>query len=337
MSAKSITVATLVLAAATLVSTAAAGSSVTRQRVAITAKGGIHGFVLTPREAGVVTGDSGTATFCCWSERVVRRDGQRIEINDPLMLLVGKQGRLKIRFRIEWIDAGNGYVVGTGTWKVVRGTGAYKGLTGSGRSAHAWLPNGPVSWLAEGFLGPERKTASVATRAAAPVTATADREKASLQRYLSAMSWPVRASLLRARSVSSGIEGFIFPGDTPILGGIANSCRNLRAVEVRGRLLSITAPERLQSSHRTLVRTYSAAREGCKKASGVARALVRARYRFYETRSAANKTALAASRQGCAHVAPAVRARRTEAVRPGGRQLALGSAPVHADSRSAAA
>jgi hypothetical protein len=83
---------------------------------------------------------------------VLIRDGQRAEVNDPLVTLVGKRGTLVIRFRIEWLDAGNGYVIGPGTWKVVRGTGAYKGVTGGGRSASSWLPSGPVSYRADGFL-----------------------------------------------------------------------------------------------------------------------------------------------------------------------------------------
>jgi hypothetical protein len=39
-----------------------------------------------------------------------------------------------------WVDAGadlGGPLIGTGTWKVVRGTGQYAGIVGGGRSAHA--------------------------------------------------------------------------------------------------------------------------------------------------------------------------------------------------------
>jgi hypothetical protein len=44
-----------------------------------------------------------------------------------------------------------------------------------------------------------------------------------VERYLSSMSWPVRASLLRAEAVSAGIEGWLSAGDPPYLGGIAAS------------------------------------------------------------------------------------------------------------------
>jgi hypothetical protein len=56
-----------------------------------------------------------------------------------------------IRYRSEYVDAGNGYHVGTGTWKVVRGTGQYAKITGGGRSGNVWLEGG---WSSrdEGFL-----------------------------------------------------------------------------------------------------------------------------------------------------------------------------------------
>ena len=57
-----------------------------------------------------------------------------------------------IRWRIEWLDASNGYTVGASTWRVVRGTGAYADISGSGRRAASWLPRGPVSFRAEGYL-----------------------------------------------------------------------------------------------------------------------------------------------------------------------------------------
>jgi hypothetical protein len=143
----------LAVGAVALTPSAAGRPTAAKDRVAITAKGGIHGFVLAPATTGMVQPDSGTVANCCWTHRVVTRDGQRVEIDDPLTILTGKRGAIHMRFRIEWVDAGNGYVVGTGTWKVVAGTGAYAHVTGSGRSAHAWLPSGPTSFRAEGFLG----------------------------------------------------------------------------------------------------------------------------------------------------------------------------------------
>ena len=57
-----------------------------------------------------------------------------------------------LRERNEWVSVGNGDdSVALGTWNVVRGTGQYAGLAGSGRSGHAGLG---TPWYAryEGFL-----------------------------------------------------------------------------------------------------------------------------------------------------------------------------------------
>jgi hypothetical protein len=105
-----------------------------------------------------------------------------------------------------------------------------------------------------------------ATAAAASAPASADPAAPSLEHYLSSMSWPVRASVLRARSATAAIDGWLNIGDPPFLGEIAANCRNLRAVESRGQLLQITAPPHLQPSHLRLIRAYSQAREGCRQA-----------------------------------------------------------------------
>ena len=147
-------VAWTVLGAAALTLTAGAGAGpvAAKQRIAITGKGDGHTFVLRPLTGGELRRDSGTFSDCCWSERVVVRDGQKIEINNPLATYAGRRGTLVVRYRIEWVNAGNGYIVGTGTWKVVRGTGAYKGITGDGRGAGAWIRDSFVSARAEGWV-----------------------------------------------------------------------------------------------------------------------------------------------------------------------------------------
>ena len=48
------------------------------------------------------------------------------------------------RHRTEYVDGGNGYHVGTGTWKVVRGTGQYAQIAGGGRSGTVWLDRRPL-------------------------------------------------------------------------------------------------------------------------------------------------------------------------------------------------
>jgi hypothetical protein len=153
MSTKLIALAVVAASAVTLSAAAAAGPPAKKQRVTITAaKGNDDAFVLKPVATGAISGDSGSVGWCCWSERFVMRNGQRIEINDPVETLVGKHGTLVLRVRIEWVNAGNSYTVGTGTWRVVRGTGAYKGVRGSGRQAALWSADTVLSFRSEGYL-----------------------------------------------------------------------------------------------------------------------------------------------------------------------------------------
>jgi hypothetical protein len=160
MSAKLAVLAVLV-AAVTLTSVAAAGPQAAKQRVAITVtilpsgKG-----LLTPLNDGALERDSGTFGGD-WSpvpDRTVAREGQTVDIHSGLWTFAGKRGNLVFRERTEWVDLGHDGNrdgledgIAIGTWKVVRGTGPYAGITGGGRSGH--LGQGR-KWVAryEGFL-----------------------------------------------------------------------------------------------------------------------------------------------------------------------------------------
>ena len=148
-------------AAVTLTAVAAAGPEAARQRVALTVtilpsgKG-----VLTPLKDGALKRDSGTfgGNWSPTPDRTVVREGQTVDIHSGVWTFTGKSGSLVFRERNEWADLGqdlnrDAYVddIAIGTWKVVRGTGTYAGVTGGGRSAH--LGQGP-RWIAryEGFL-----------------------------------------------------------------------------------------------------------------------------------------------------------------------------------------
>ena len=139
----------------TLSSVAAAGPEAARQQVDITAKcknpAESLKFVLTPLGPGALKPDSGTETAVVANQRVVTRDGQRAEIVTWVTTCKGKRGSFVLRVRIEHIDAGNGFHIGTGTWRFVRGTGAYAGITGGGRVANAWVV-GSLSERRDGFL-----------------------------------------------------------------------------------------------------------------------------------------------------------------------------------------
>jgi hypothetical protein len=146
-----------VAAVVTLTPVAAARLDAAKQRVAITAKGvanpaSFGTFVLTPLEAGGLKRDSGTETSTVSSDRVVIREGKAVQIVNWVTTCKGKRGSFVIRVRLEQIDAGNGNHIGTGTWKVVRGTGRYAQITGSGVVANAWAGGGPWRERREGFL-----------------------------------------------------------------------------------------------------------------------------------------------------------------------------------------
>ena len=151
-------VVVLVALAATvaLASVAMAGSSATKQRVAIELS--IipeRTFVLNVQHTGPLKGDSGSITtvdeILRGMPRNVLRDGQKISIYTGVWTLAGKRGTLTIRERNEWVDVGRGHGVAVGTWKFVRGTGQYAGLVGGGRSGHAGLGS-PWYGRYEGFL-----------------------------------------------------------------------------------------------------------------------------------------------------------------------------------------
>jgi hypothetical protein len=141
--------ASAAVALATVGTAAPAGA---KQRVAITSKTGVNTFVLTPLQRGAVRRDAGTVTWGSPSERTIVRGGQTVEIDNILATLAGKNGSLQLQFRIEWLNAGNKYFIGVGKWTVVRGTGAYERVSGAGHNASSWLPRGPVTFRAEGFL-----------------------------------------------------------------------------------------------------------------------------------------------------------------------------------------
>jgi hypothetical protein len=146
----------LFAAALTLVSGAAGTSTAAKQPVTITGHPGKTGadFNLVWLRPGAAISDSGSVDDHVLTDRTLVRDGQSVRVNGVLETYTGKRGTLVLRDRIEWIDAGNGYTISVSTWRVVRGTGAYKNVTGRGRGAAAWLhaPNGPVYYRNDGYL-----------------------------------------------------------------------------------------------------------------------------------------------------------------------------------------
>lgn len=157
-------------ALAVLTGVATASPVVTKQRIVVQSgsEGGFDSFELTPLTPGPVAKDTGSASACCWSRHFIKRDGQAIEIDDPLKTFVGQRGTFVYRARIEWVDAGHGNTVGTGTWRVVSGTGSYAHLEGHGRLAVLWPMNAPTSFRAEGFVDLNRGTRKLSAAGSSP-------------------------------------------------------------------------------------------------------------------------------------------------------------------------
>jgi hypothetical protein len=187
------------IVAVMLISPAEPSSEPARQRVAIVTQGvqsdpGSGTFELIPVRAGALKRDSGTerATF---DKRIVMREGQTVTITHGVETLEGKRGSLKAHFRIEWVDAGNGYQVATGTWEAMRGTGQHALIAGGGRRGDMWLDRGrgPWSGRAEGFL----TVPSGDDETAAPRTPEADAAGRSCGDYRRSLGYPaVRVEVL---------------------------------------------------------------------------------------------------------------------------------------------
>jgi hypothetical protein len=151
MAKKLTMIAALAAAAATLASAAPARPTATsRQRVAIQVTG--SSFVLTPLSPGAIKPDAGRSAFCCWTQHSTVRNGESVDVNNPRMTLTGKQGTLVARNMIGFVDLPNSWEVFTGTWKVIRGTGAYAGFAGGGRGAGVSPANGDNKAQFEGYL-----------------------------------------------------------------------------------------------------------------------------------------------------------------------------------------
>src|SRR5262245_51993392 len=182
---------------------------------------------------------------------------------------------------------------------------------------------------------PVAVVALLAASAARPVAANSSSQPVSLEHYFSAMSWPVRMSVLRARSITGAIDGFRYHGDPPFLRQIAARCRHLRAVTAGETLFASTPPKRLEKAHRGMSRAFSAVRAGCPAARRTALTLDDAMARFAQTNSpedeAAYERADAAAHESLLRFATtiasfvqAVRTWRTAALRYAG---ALGLRP----------
>jgi hypothetical protein len=118
------------------------GTDAKKQRIAIDIKQPLTApkgrFVLETMTSGSLKDDTGSITFtsgptAVFSGRIV--EGQRVDRFRGKARLASSLGTLAVRVQVDFVSAGSGYQVGSGTWSVVSGTGQYAGLAGGGRSA----------------------------------------------------------------------------------------------------------------------------------------------------------------------------------------------------------
>ena len=150
-------VAVLVSASA-LASGGAAEPLVKKQRIAIEVSWPLsekdfgRTFRLIPLESGPLGAATGAVTGSTTEASDVIRDGQRVVTFGSVQTLTGKRGTLRIRSDSETSEAGGGYRAGPITWSASGGTGAYLGLSGSGRGAIVITPQGPATQRYEGYV-----------------------------------------------------------------------------------------------------------------------------------------------------------------------------------------
>jgi hypothetical protein len=149
---KLIATASIAVAATALAGLATAGGAATQQGIAFTYAGNAAKMRLTPLTPGPVLADRGSTSWCCWAQTVVQQDGEQLDINNPLATFVSKRGSLTWREWITWHDLTNGYSIATGTWKIVRGTGAYEHLAGHGHVALITGGNKTLTFRAVGLI-----------------------------------------------------------------------------------------------------------------------------------------------------------------------------------------
>jgi hypothetical protein len=146
-----------VIAALTLVGVASGRSTAAKQRVAIEGKFSTAPeratFTLLPLADGALKKDSGKFKATGnMSPPFVRKNGQEVTVITGTDTYRGAKGTLVVSQTIEAAKAGGNYDVNTGTWRVVKGTGAYEGYAGGGTFSAVTLPNGALLFREEGYL-----------------------------------------------------------------------------------------------------------------------------------------------------------------------------------------
>jgi hypothetical protein len=143
-------------AAVVLTAAGAAGTAVTKQRIAIEERAVSDKpsgtFKLIPLTTGPIKPDSGSASFSLKRRGTSTASGQRVTTYAVKETLTGKRGVLEISAVTKSTDAGGGYLAGSGSWSVAGGTKAYAGLRGGGGESGVLTPRKVIFTRYEGYV-----------------------------------------------------------------------------------------------------------------------------------------------------------------------------------------
>jgi hypothetical protein len=149
--------AVIALSTVTMASVASGGPAAKRQRVAIDGRLVLASnkgtWTLIPLSRGPLKKDSGTLVGGGVVKPPVIKDGAKITVILGKDVLTGKYGTFVLTQVVESMAAGRGETADVGTWKFMKGTRAYKGVTGGGRFAAACCARTGVLYSRqEGYL-----------------------------------------------------------------------------------------------------------------------------------------------------------------------------------------
>ena len=149
-------VAVVIAAAAFASIVGAAGTTATKQRIAIVEKvsltGGKSTFELIPLSPGPLKHDFVTLEPSGEFTGYITRNGLRIQVGAGADNLTGTRGSFRLTAQIEHVPITGGYYADSGEWSLSAGTGVYASVSGGGRFAAVVLPSGRILGRSEGFI-----------------------------------------------------------------------------------------------------------------------------------------------------------------------------------------
>lgn len=130
-------------------------ATVQRQRVAINMilnKNDTGSFTLYALTPGPLEADTGAVRIPGFGMGTVIRNGMKVLNFEMGQILKGRLGTFGLPVRFDEVEMQNGVRVHMGTWKIVKGTGAYSQIKGGGRYVAVRMSNGRRLVRQEGWV-----------------------------------------------------------------------------------------------------------------------------------------------------------------------------------------